>query len=251
MKLDTVIAARAEKTVYRDSDKCIKAFIAGYSKANVYNEALNIARIEETGLNTPELIEVTTLEDGRTAIVSKFIDGKTLAELMEECPEKKGEYMDLFINLQMAVHEKSCPQLSSMKDSMNRKIIQCDLDATTRYDLFVRLDEMPRHNKLCHGDFIPDNIIITADGTPYIIDWSHATRGNASADAARTYLLFWLKGDISGAEKYLELFCERTGIEKQYIMLWMPLVAAAQSVQCSDKEREFLLSWTKNTNKSI
>ena len=48
---------------------------------------------------------------------------------------------------------------------------------------------------------------------------------------------------MTGAEKYLELFCEKSGIEKQYVQKWMPLVAAAQSVEGNEKEREFLLSW--------
>ena len=102
---------------------------------------------------------------------------------------------------------------------------------------------MPKHKKVCHGDFNPSNIIITEDGTPYILDWSHATQGNASADAARTYLLFWLNGDIEGAKKYLDLFCEKSNTAKQYVQKWMPIVAASQSVKGNEHEREFLLSW--------
>ena len=85
--------------------------------------------------------------------------------------------------------------------------------------------------------------IIAEDGTPFILDWSHATQGNASADIARTYLLFWLNGDIDGADKYLDMFCEKSGTAKQYVQKWMPIVAASQSVKSNEKEREFLLSW--------
>lgn len=101
------------------------------------------------------------------------------------------------------------------------------------------------HNKLCHGDFNPSNIIVTDSGVPYIIDWSHATQGNASADAARTYLLFWLDGDIAGADRYLELFCLKSNTEKRYVQKWMPIVAASQTVKGNEKEREFLNSWIK------
>lgn len=75
-----------------------------------------------------------------------------------------------------------------------------NLDESIKYELHTRLEGMPKHNKLCHGDFNPSNIIVKEDGTPYFIDWSHATQGNASADVARTYMLFWLAGDIEGAE---------------------------------------------------
>lgn len=208
MKLDKIIAVRTGKTVYKDGDRVIKVFENGYSKADILNEALNQARIEETGLNIPKILGVST-ENGKWAIISEYIKGKTLAQLMTESPDKFDEYLERFVDIQMEIHSKKAPLLTKLKDKMNRKINQADIDATTRYDLHTRLEGMPRHNKVCHGDFNPSNIIITDDGTPYIIDWAHATQGNASADVARTYLLFWLDGNIEGAKKYMELFCKK------------------------------------------
>lgn len=242
MKLDRVIAVRNNKTIYRDGDVCVKVFNSDYSKADVLNEALNQARIEETGLNIPKVLEVTMI-DGKWAIVSEYIKGKTLAQLMAEDEDKKSEYLELLVDLQLEVQSKTCPLLNKLKDKMNRKISQSELEATTKYDLHTRLEGMPKHNKVCHGDFNPSNIIIAEDGTPYILDWSHATQGNASADAARTYLLFWLSGDIAGAKEYLELFCKKSNTAMQYVQKWMPIVAASQSVKGNEKEREFLLSW--------
>ncbi|MBR4330261.1 MAG: phosphotransferase [Candidatus Riflebacteria bacterium] len=242
MKLDKIIAVRNSKTVYRDGKKCIKVFNEDYSKADVLNEALNQARIEETGIKIPKLLEVTMV-DGKWAIVSEYISGKTLARLMEENPDKNDEYMNLFVDIQLDMHKKTCPKLNKLKDKMSQKISMANLDATTRYDLHARLQDMPKHIKVCHGDYNPSNVIISDDGTPYIIDWSHATQGNASADAARTYLLFWLNGNIEGAEQYLDLFCKKGNVEKQYVQKWMPIVAASQSVKGNEREREFLLSW--------
>ncbi len=242
MKLDNKIAVRSNKTIYRDGDKCIKVFNEDYSKADVLNEALNQARIEETGLNIPKILEVTTV-DGKWAIVSEFIEGKTLADLMAENEDKKEEYLNLLVDIQLEVQSKTCPLLNKLKDKMNRKISETQLDATTRYELHTRLEGMPKHKKVCHGDFNPSNIIITSNGTPYIIDWSHATQGNASADAARTYLLFCLNGNTEDAKTYLKIFCEKSNTAKQYVQKWMPIVAASQSVKGNEKEREFLLSW--------
>ena len=242
MNLDNVIAKRVRKTIYRDGNKSIKVFDEGYSKSDILNEALNQARVEETGIAMPKVIEVTAI-DGKWAIVSDFIEGTTLAELMEKNPDKMDQYLEMFVDLQMSVHEKKAPLLNKLKDKMNRKISQSELEATTKYDLHTRLEGMPKHNKVCHGDFNPSNIIIAEDGTPYILDWSHATQGNASADAARTYLLFWLSGDINGAKEYLELFCKKSNTAMQYVQKWMPIVAASQSVKGNEKEREFLLSW--------
>jgi len=242
MKPEKVIAVRTDKTVYRDGDKAIKVFSSNYSKANVLNEALNQARVEETGLNIPKLLEVTKI-DGKWAIVTEFIEGKTLEQLMKENPLKYDEYMNLFVDIQLEVLSKRAPLLNKLKDKMHRKISESGLDATTRYELHTRLQSMPDHNKVCHGDFNPSSIIITKDGTPYILDWSHVTQGNASADAARTYLLFWLSGDIDKAAKYLNLFCKKSDTAKQYVQKWISIVAASQLVKGREAERELLMRW--------
>lgn len=242
MELERVISERVNKTIYRTGDSAIKVFDRNYSKADVLNEALNQARVEETGLNIPKIREVTVI-DGKWAIVSDFIEGKNLAVLMRENPAKLDGYLEMFVELQLEMHSKQAPLLNKLKDKMDRKINLAELDATARYDLHTRLESMPKHNKLCHGDFNPSNIIVTDDGKLYILDWSHATQGNASADAARTYLLFRLEGDEEKAEKYLKLFCERSDTARQYVEKWLPIVAASQSVKGKPEEREFLLSW--------
>ena len=242
MKLEKVIAVRTSKTVYKDGDRAIKVFDEDYKKSDVLNEALNQARVEETGLPIPKLLEVGVV-DGKWAIVSEFIKGKTLGRLMEENPDKLDEYLDLFVDIQLQIHSQKAPLLNKLKDKMNRKISETDLDATTRYELHTRLEGMPKHNKVCHGDFRPSNVIVGEDGTNYIIDWSHATQGNASADAARTYLCFCLKGETETAEKYLDLFCEKSDTAKQYVQKWLPIVAASQSVKRNPEEKELLTRW--------
>ena len=244
MKLDTIIAQRHNKTIYRDGDTCIKVFGSDFSKIDVLNEALNQARIEETGLNIPH-IQGVTMVNGNWAIMYDYIEGKTLEQLINENPEKKEEYMNLFVDIQMEIHAKRCPMLNKIKEKMIRKIEMTDLASTVKYDLQTQIDGMKNHVKVCHGDFNTSNIIITEDGKPFIIDWAHVTQGNASADAARTYLLYCLNGDKATAEAYLDLFCNKSGIDKRNIQKWMPIVAASQSVKGNKEEREFLLSWVE------
>ena len=102
---------------------------------------------------------------------------------------------------------------------------------------------MTKEFKVCHGDFNPSNIILKPDGQWYILDWSHATQGNASADVARTYLLFVLEGKEALAEKYLSLFCKKSDTAKQYVQQWIPIVAASQSLKGKPEERDLLIRW--------
>ncbi len=242
MNLDNVIAKREKKIVCRDGDAAIKVFDEDFLKSDILNEALNQARIEETDLNIPH-IRAVTMVDGKWAIVYDFIEGKTLAQLMKENPDKLDEYMDMFVDLQLKVHEQRAPLLNKLKDKLSRKIAETPLDATTRYELDTRLASMPKHVKVCHGDFNPSNIIIKPDGTPFILDWSHASQGNAAADAATTYLLFKLSGDDELAEKYMKLYCKKSDTARQYVDKWLPILAAAQSVSEDSDKRELLLSW--------
>lgn len=230
------------KELFRTDDGFVKVFGEEYTKSGILNEALNQARVEETDLNIPR-IKAIEVVDGKWSIVMDYIEGTTLSELMRRYPEKEDEYLDLFVSLQRTVLSKRVPMLNKLKDKMQGRISEANLDATTRYDLHTRLDSLPKHYNLCHGDFHPSNIIITADGTPYIIDWAHATQGNASADVARTYLMFYLEGKEQLAEKYLKLYCLKSDTAKQYVQKWIPIVAASRLTKAKPEEDEFLRRW--------
>lgn len=244
LNLDNPIAERTTKTVYRDGDKTIKLFIENYSKADILNEALNQARVEEgTDLNVPKLIEVSKI-DNRWALVSEYIEGTPLNKLMEEHPEKEDEYLNLFVDTQLNILSHSVLLLNRMKDKFRRKItLAKNIDDNTRYELLQRLEGMKNHGNLCHGDYNPSNVIVKPDGSICIIDWAHVTQGNASADAARTFLLFSISEKNDLAEKYINLFCEKSGIEKANVQRWIPIVAASQMAKCKEEEQAFLSRW--------
>lgn len=209
MEIEKILIERTNKRIYKSGKFVVKEFDSDFSKSDILNEALNQARVEETGLKIPQLEEVKKI-DGKWAIVLDYIEGKTLAEIIENDRKNLEMYMEKFVDIQIEIHSKRSPLLNKLKDKMSRKIDETNLDATTRYELHTRLEGMPKHNKVCHGDFNPSNIIITPAGDYYVLDWSHATQGNASADVARTYLLFSLKGDKEAAEMYLNMFCKKT-----------------------------------------
>ena len=62
MTFDRVIAVRNTKTVYRNGEVCIKVFNEGFKKSEILSEAESLARMEETGMAVPELLEVKMIE---------------------------------------------------------------------------------------------------------------------------------------------------------------------------------------------
>ena len=243
LKDKEVIVTRPYKTVYRDADRIIKVFNPEHGKSNVFNEAHCQSIVEETGLDVAKVLEVTEVE-GKWALSIERIQGRTLASLMKEHPDQIKTYMEQFVDLQLEMHSKTATQLPLQKEKFAAKIAETkeDVNATIRYELCTRLDSMPNHTKLCHGDFNPTNVIVGDDGKMTIVDWAHATQGNASGDAAGTYLQFALE-DQKLADLYLDLFCEKSDTAKQYVQKWMPIVAAVQLSKGIETERDFLMNW--------
>ena len=243
MNLDHVVAVRSKKTIYRDGDMAIKLFDSDYLRTDVLNEALNQARAEKTNLNVPKIYEVAK-HDGKWVIISEFIEGQTLSHLMQDNPEKFDEYLELFVKLQMQVHNQRSPMLSRMRDKIRMRLIALeDLDATTRFDLIFRLEDMPRHNSVCHGDFHPSNIIIKSDGTPYILDWSHAVQGSGAADLAITYLMLMISHGEDVSKQYLDIV-ERIypQIPRREVLHWLPIAAASLAIKWEGDAKALLLS---------
>lgn len=244
MKLEnaTLIVKRPYKEVYKCDDSIVKVFEPTHPKSAVFNEALNTVRIEETGLHISRLKEVTQI-DGKWSLVVEYKDGKTLEEMMHVDRGNLEKYMSDFVDLQLEIHGKTAPMLNKLKDKLSRQINGLtELDATQRYELLTRLESMPKHAKVCHGDFNPSNVIVGKNGKMTVIDWAHVAQGNASADAAMTYLLFALK-DQEAADMYLKLFCQKSDTARQYVQQWLPIVAASQLEKDNELEKEFLMKW--------
>lgn len=243
-EFECVLAKRKTKTVYKEGKSTIKLFVENYSKANILNEALNQARVEEcTDLNIPRLEQVTKIGN-RWALVSEFVEGVSMEKLIAENPEKEDEYLEKFVDIQLEILSKKVPMLNRIKDKFKRKLNDTTLiNDNTKYELMHRLEGMKDHTKLCHGDFNPSNVLLTPEGTWCVIDWAHATQGNASADAARTYLIFCMEEKVELAEKYLKLFAKKSKIDVSNIQRWLPIVAATQLTKGNEEEQEFLNKW--------
>ena len=237
-----ILTEKSYKTVYRDGDTVVKEFKAFHPKANVFNEAYIHYIAEESGVPVPEILGVEP-RNGGWAIRMEYVSGKTLEELMKEHPDQEEELLDRFISIQIEVESRKTPKIRNTRYKMSEVINDLpEIDASTRYELQQRIHGMKRHTKLCHGDYVPSNVVIREDGSYCILDWAHATSGNAGADAAITYLRLTLENPEI-AEKYLRLYSKKSDMPIQYIQQWMPIVAAAQLAKHNESERELLEKW--------
>lgn len=241
MDLTNLIATGNSSKVYKYNNQAVKVFDSNASKVDVLLEALNTSRVELTGLDLPHVQQVTMV-DGKWAIVMDYIEGPTLANVMQQNPSDMEKYIDKMVDLQLNIQSKKSPLLNKLKDKMKSQISSLtEIDDIVKYDLLTRLDGMPKHDKVCHGDFEPRNIIVAGDKY-YTLDWIHASQGNASADVARTFLLLSLS-NTDMANAYMDIFCKKSKTPKQYVQQWLPIVAAAQLAKKKPEERDLLLKW--------
>jgi len=244
MELKKLISDGDKVQVYECDGNAVKVFKDPHEpKSVILYEALTHTRVEETGYpRIPTLQEVRNI-DGKWAVSYQFIKGRTLAELLHDEPDKADEHLSLMADLQIEINSCRSAKLSKLKDYLKRSIDTLDvIDDVKKYELLTKLEAMPKHVKLCHGDFIPENIIVSDDGV-YVVDWLKAKQGNASADIAKTYLRFCLSHRTEYAEKYLKLYCSKTGTSVKYVHDWLPIIAAAQLKFKRPEERELLLTW--------
>lgn len=242
-ELGEKIAERNGRTIYAKDGKITKVFShSKYSASDVLKEAMNQTYAVELGFAAPKVYRVYPIGED-WAIESEQIVGKTLEQLMKEDPEHEKKYISELVQIQIKLlsHLTDNLKLPKLKDKLNAYITDSGLDASARYDLHVRLEKMPNHYKFCHGDLAPHNIVIDKAGNEVVLDWAHATRGNSSADAAMTYLLFILAGDEKGAKLYLREFCKKTDIAEQYVQEWISVVSATKLATTTDKAQRDLL----------
>ncbi|MBQ1493066.1 MAG: aminoglycoside phosphotransferase family protein [Blautia sp.] len=233
---------KSYKSVYREGNVVVKEFVPSHPKSAVFNEAYIHSCVEEAGVPVPKIISVAPANGG-WALTMEYIEGKTLQELMDENPEKRDEYLEKLVDIQLEVGSHKVPRLRNTRYKMEEVINELtEVDASTRYELLQRIHGMKRHTKLCHGDLVPSNIILKEDGSYVVLDWAHATSGNAGADAAITYLRFSMAMP-EYADAYLRLFCKKANMAIQYVQTWMPVVAAVELAKHKESEKDLLEKW--------
>lgn len=240
-----VIVERHNKVVYVDGGRIVKVFKATKPASDVFNEALNIARVIEAGVRVPKILEVSQVADGSWALSTEYVEGVTMRSLMDAA-EGTPEYdklLEQFVDFQIEIQSINGSEL--MKDQKTKIAGMVgkapELDPSVRYDLQMRADRMAPGRSICHCDFNPSNVIVAEDGTLYACDWTHVTRGLPEADAAMTYILFKMYHP-GHAEAYLDLFSKKADIAKQKVHYWVPVMAAAELSRGRKDAEEFLRS---------
>jgi uncharacterized protein (TIGR02172 family) len=177
--------------VYAWGDRrVLKLFESWRPAAKVAKEFAITRAVHAAGLPAPAAYELVEVE-GRKGIVFERVDGRSMFEQVVARPWKLFTAARELAELHARLHAIKAPtELSTSREQVAGWIdAAAELPAAEKEELRRCLATLPDGDALCHGDFHPANILLSARG-PIIIDWSSATRGHPLGDVARTSHLF-------------------------------------------------------------
>lgn len=225
----------------------------------VTSEARLGCAVHASGLNVPAVRKVVEVE-GRHGIIYQRVDGPTMLQVFQKRPWRLVSSARLLAELHAGMHQKKVDGLPELEERLKSKIKSAKaLPNDLRQAALDTLSRLPKGEQLCHGDFHPDNVVMTDNG-PMIIDWPDAAQGHPLADVARTTLLICIgnPGGISPlarmalntmrrwyhsiyTRRYFELSSER----EQNLQTWLLPISAGRLSEEIPDERDKLLEYVR------
>lgn len=252
------IAQGRSAEVYAWNEKqVLKLFYAWCSPNVVRQEMKNATVAGSKNFPTPKVIGRKKI-DGRLGIIYERVDGPTMLSMLSTKPWRLFSLARQFAELHSQMHEEKVSGLRSVHSSLRKSIEEVEhLSSTQKSDIRQLLNTLPDGTTLCHGDFHPDQVLLTAQG-PMIVDWTDAHQGNPLADVAITSIALTI-GQLVEASwamrtlttlargffyriyltRYLEL---NPTVTQQQIKTWMILAAVARLEQDIPGEQQALLN---------
>lgn len=227
MRLDNPFATGNTAKIYISNNRVVKLFNDDLPQNEAIYEAKKQKYAYSCGIFVPKILDVTKI-DGKQAIIMEYIKGKTLGNLLMANLERAEHYIKVSVEVQQKIHAHAAnTRLEQMSDKLYRQINATSyLDGKQKTRLIQKLDAMTFEKRLCHGDFHPFNLILSNEDVA-IIDWVDSSAGDVRADVYRTYLLFsQIATEL--ADRYIHLYCEKSGFSRGEILQWAPIIAGAR-----------------------
>jgi len=238
-----------------DEGWVIKLFYDWFDRRAVEHEARIARAVRGSGLPVPDVGPMVQV-NGRCGLVYQRVDGAAMFRALARKPWRLFFYARRMAELHAQMHAVSAPPgLPPQRQRLADKIAGAGaLPSGLRERALAALQSLPEGRQLCHGDFHPDNILITAKGE-VIIDWIDAVSGNPLADLARTTVILLGAAESSqtinrGEKGFVRLFHRaylrwyfrlRPGGRDEYLR-WLPVTAAARLSEGITEVERWLLS---------
>ncbi len=240
--------------VYAWSDtEVIKLYQPWVSEGTAQQERASTQAAMDLGISVAEVGDIVSV-DGRTGLILERVWGVSMMSRIESDVGRAGcfarQLAEIHVAISSVVADARLPEQSVV---LHTKIARCEsLTEPGRQKALASLTQMPRGNRLCHGDFHPGNVILSGD-RPVVIDWVDACGGNPVADLARSSVLFMGHVAITPRSSdarcamelfhstYLDICVQEMNVDRDEYAMWLPIVAAARLSEGIPEFREWLM----------
>jgi len=252
IKGDLLAKGRTAEVYLWGDDQVLKLFYDWCPPPWVERETKIAEAISQTDIPAPKCFG-PVIVDGRQGIVFQRIQGFSLLKLMTSNPLHIAQYARLMADLQSQIHRQDGSALPPLRDWLRKDIQEAKPLSRTLRDFACRvLEDLPDGHALCHFDFHPDQIMMTAQG-PMVLDWMTAFQGDPRADVARTSVILtmgsaahmgWVTRTLVGVARrqvhrsYLKQYIgHNKGTDLITIRKWMiPIGAARLNEEIGEEE---------------
>ena len=214
-------------------------------------EASIVRAVHAAGLPVPAVGEILEIGD-RVGLTYEHVEGVSMTRAMLARPWASFRFARRLAELHALIHDCTTSEVPAQREQLEDRIEAAPaLPSELRSAALGVLARLPDGNRLCHGDFGPDNVLITAAG-PVVIDWLDATVGNPLADVARTSLLLKVSTPVGRPllaalcccfrRVYLNRYFQLRPQDRPQLEAWQPVTAAARLSEYIVQEQERLLA---------
>lgn len=221
---------------------------------NEYDTNLQIQYLQLPSPMAKGIIEV----EGKKGIIYKKLEGENLTNLLTRNPFSIKKNAKLFSQLHFQIHQKDGNYLPKQKEYLMKNIQMTDLLTNEeKQSICEYLRSLPEGNQVCHGDFHPDNILVSNDQVK-VIDWMTGSSGNPIGDIAKTFIIIkyaYLPKSMPNlirmflevlrdyfCKYYLKEYEKQTGISMEEIEKWtLPIMASRLAEDVHPDEKKVLL----------
>jgi uncharacterized protein (TIGR02172 family) len=257
------IAKGRTADVYQISEnKILKLYIENYDEKSILNEFEISKFVFKKELPVPQPFEIVS-DNNRKGIIFQYIKGNTMLKKFSEEPLKIQKNARIFAKIQKSINEISAENISQHKIFLEKNIINNkSLENNLKEKILKHLYNLNDDKKLCHGDYHPDNLIVS-DKQIFVIDWLNSVSGNPASDVARTTLLIKFGSLPEGTSKisgfiinkirnifyntYIKEYLNNSLITKSDINKWLlPNSVARLNENIPAEEKENILNYIKS-----
>ncbi len=200
---------------------------------------------------------------GRTGIEYELIRGRRLVDSFSAHPLRIKYYARRMGELHRMIHSNPLKGLKTASDIYEDSVKRYpDIKDDVRSMLLGFLRQS-KGSALCHGDFHPENILVSNSGDFKVIDWINVFSGDPLADVARTYYcirsgkspekksLFIKSMEIIFrrviAKEYIRGYFKNKTVPKKKLQIWDKIIRIHRYYENIHEEKEDLIKTIKRT----